>query len=310
MTEVILAHGCDIEDTIGFSGQANALFELCYHWPLDQAHTPTADIALDYLSNIGYELEKKNHTGQTPLLWTASSYQPQVIKCLRAFIRKGANQNAIDSSGRGVVHSALAAPHIFDGWRTLTITTHGVHVTKLYGLPHLIYRTESTAHADDYRDQVLESSPFGEHEDASLFDSEAYLFQTDHHRTIQEIHDNPNDISTMDDSAPTGSTPVEDRTLEEYVLFLDPNGVEHLIKNPIHVLKTRLRYKLLTLLQAGCDPNLLDNAGASPSDCARRDGLWPQWSWALEKSGHIYDARNDRWIRVGRLENSQQFWSR
>ena len=254
-------------------------------------------MALEYLSNIGYELEKKNHRGQTPLLWTASSYQPQVIKCLRTFIRKGANLYAVDSSGRGVVHSALAAPHMFDSWRTLTITIHNVDVTKMYGLPHLIYRTGSTAHADDYRDQFS----FGEHEDASLFDSEVYLSQTDHYGTVQEIHDSTDDISTIFDSAPTGSSLVEDGTLEEYVLILDPNGVERLIKNPIHVLKTRLRYKLLTLLQAGCDPNILDNGGASPSDYARRDGLWPQWSWALEKSGHIYDARKDRWVRILRF---------
>ena len=93
---------------------------------------------------------------------------------------------------------------------------------------------------------------------------------------------------------------MEDTTLEEYVLMRDQNDVELVIKNPINILKTRLRHKLLTLLQADCDPNVLDNAGASPSDYARRDGLWPQWSWALEQSGHIYDARNDRWVRIER----------
>ena len=301
MTEVVLAYGCDIEDTVGFSAQANTLFELCYHWPIDQAHTSTLDRALEYLINVGYEVEKKNHRGQTPLLWTASSYQPQVIKCLRAFMRKGADLKAVDSAGRGVVHSALAAPHNFDSWRTLTIITHGVHVTELYGLPQFVYCTEITAHAEDYSDQVLESNPFSEQDDTSLFDSEANLVQTDHCATTQETHDSTDDITTMFDSAPTGSMPVEDSTLEEYVLMQDPHGVEHVIKNPINILKTRLRYKLLTLLQAGCDPNLLDNAGASPSDYARRDDLWPQWSWALEQSGHVYDARNDRWVRKGRF---------
>ena len=302
MTQVVLAHGCDIEDTIGFSAQANVLFELCYHWPIDQAPISTLDRAVEYLINIGYEVEKKNHRGQTPLLWTASSYQPQVIKCLRAFMRnKRADLNAVDSAGRGVIHSALAVPHIFDGWRNLMITTHGVHVTDLYGLPHLIYRTESTAYAGDYSDQVLESNPFAEEDYASLFGSEAYLFQTDQYATTQETHDSTDDISTRFDSAPTGSTTVDDRTLDDFVLMQDLHGVEHVIKNPIKILKKRLRHKLLTLLQADCDPNVLDNAGASPSDYARRDGLWPQWSWALEQSGHIYDARNDRWVRMGRV---------
>ncbi len=298
MTQVVLAHGCDIEDTVGFSAQANVLFELCYHWPIDQAPTSTLDGAVEYLINIGYDVGKKNHRGQTALLWTASSYQPQVIKCLRAFLRnKRTDLNAVDSAGRGVIHSALAVPHIFDNWRDLIIMTHGVHVTALYGLPHLIYRTESTAYAGDYSDQVLESNPFAEQDYASLFDSEAYLFQTDHYATTQETH---HDISTTFNSAPTGSTSVENSTLDDYVR-LDPLGAGPRIKNPINVLKTRLKHKLLTLLQADCDPNLLDNAGASPSDYARRDGLWPQWSWALEQSGHIYDARNDRWVRIGRF---------
>ena len=301
MTEVVLAHGCDIEDTVGFSAQANTLFELCYHWPIDQAHTSTSETALEYLIHIGYEAEKKNDRGQTPLLWTASSYQPQVTKCLRVFLRRGADLNAVDSAGRGVVHSALAVPHIFDSWRNLTIITRGVHVTKFYGLPHLIYRTDSTAHAEDYSDQVLESNPFAEQDDASLFDSEAYLFQTDHYTTTQGTHESTDDIITTNNSAPTGSSSMEDRTLEDYVLLQDPHGVDYVIKNPINVLKTRLKHKLLTLLQADCDPNVLDYAGASPSDYARRDGLWPEWSWALEQSGHIYDARNDRWVRIGRF---------
>ena len=302
MTQVVLTHGCDIEDTIGFSTQANVLFDLCYHWPIDQAPTPTLDRAVEYLINIGYEVEKKNQRGQTPLLWTASSYQPQVIECLRAFMRnKRADLNAVDSAGRGIIHSALAVPHIFDSWRTLMIMTHGVHVTKLYGLPHLIYRTDSTAYAGDYSDQVLESNPFAEQDDASLFDSEAYLFQTDHYTTTQGTHESTDDIITTSKSAPTGSTTVENETPENYVLMQDPHGVEHVIKNPMNVLKTRLKHKLLALLQADCDPNVLDNAGASPSDYARRDGLWPQWSWALEQSGHIYDARNDRWVRIGRF---------
>ena len=29
--------------------------------------------------------------------------------------------------------------------------------------------------------------------------------------------------------------------------------------------------------------------GATPSDYARREDLWPQWEWALEHSGYMYD---------------------
>ncbi|ERF68340.1 hypothetical protein EPUS_02796 [Endocarpon pusillum Z07020] len=61
--------------------------------------------------------------------------------------------------------------------------------------------------------------------------------------------------------------------------------------------KTRARYKLLTLLEAGCNPNVLDNDLASPSDYARRESLLPQWEWALVHSGYMYDEDKQEWIR-------------
>jgi hypothetical protein len=64
----------------------------------------------------------------------------------------------------------------------------------------------------------------------------------------------------------------------------------------MEVLKGRLRSKLLILLQAGCDPNVLDNKGKSPGDLAERLGLWPQWEWALTNAGYIYNSVNQRWI--------------
>ena len=88
---------------------------------------------------------------------------------------------------------------------------------------------------------------------------------------------------------------------EGYVLTYDYYGDALIVRDPLPILKTRLRVKLLTLLRGGCDPNVLDKDGYSPSDDARYHGLWPEWSWALEQSGHIYDARNDRWVRIGRV---------
>ena len=66
---------------------------------------------------------------------------------------------------------------------------------------------------------------------------------------------------------------VPDSPAYEYIVCKDFAGIEHFIKHPIKVLKTRMRFKLLTLLRANCDPNVLDASGASPSDYARRDGL-------------------------------------
>lgn len=70
-----------------------------------------------------------------------------------------------------------------------------------------------------------------------------------------------------------------------------------LIRNPIPILKRRLRFRLLTLLRAGCDPNHLDRDGRSPSDDARKHGSWPEWTWALLESGYAYNDDTERWVK-------------
>ena len=88
-------------------------------------------------------------------------------------------------------------------------------------------------------------------------------------------------------SGEDGSGEEEDKTDEDndaedlkipkgYVLCYDLEDELEIIRDPLPVLKTRLRFKLLTLLRAGCDPNVLDNKRNSPSDYARFHGLWPE----------------------------------
>lgn len=66
----------------------------------------------------------------------------------------------------------------------------------------------------------------------------------------------------------------------------------------IPMLKRRMRCKVLTLLQAGCDPNHLDNNGESPSEYAQREGISQEWTWALRKSGYVYDQDRDIWRKT------------
>ena len=88
---------------------------------------------------------------------------------------------------------------------------------------------------------------------------------------------------------------------EGYVLCYDSGGESlKIIRKPLPIVKTRLRFKLLTLLRAGCDPNLLDHDGNSPSDDAEYHGLWPEWTWALLNAGYVFEEDSDRWVK--RLE--------
>jgi len=281
MTDMVLTHGCDIQDTIGYSAKANALFEMSYYWPMDRADPLLPAKALDYLIGIGYELEQKNQEGQTPFLWTTSAYQPQVIKCLRVFIERKANVHATDRAGRGALHCALLAPHILEGWKSKRLMGRDVPISEFYYLPSHHYHTEDTSHAEDYVHHELHSitGPTGI-DDTLTFSVE------------------PERLEPLQINLPAGGTSaLEDQEALGYVVSKDINGNEAFIQDPVKVLKTRMMFKLLTILGAGCDPNMLDLAGLTPSDYARRDGLWTQWIWALENSGYEYEVRNDRWIK-------------
>ena len=321
MTDAALSYGCDIEDVTGYMPEvANALFEIVRWCHLKEPHLSVPEKAIKYLIKVGYDLERRNSEGLTPLLHAANSYQPQVIQCLKTYVNIGADINATDALGRGALHSALAVPQCFDHWRTLRLTNYIIHdILSYYYVPVCAFGTEHSGYTKDYEDVGLDPTPLepkllaerpirrgkvclGNCPSSRLYrlksDPNAALFRLDW--TV------PSDACgcgiDFDDYAaePTvsGELCVPDGSTYEHIVCMDFSGTEHFIRHPIKVLKTRLRFKLLTLLQANCDPNLVDNSGASPSDYARRDGLWPQWHWALKNTGFSYDPEIDRWVRV------------
>ena len=89
------------------------------------------------------------------------------------------------------------------------------------------------------------------------------------------------------------STPEDD--MLEYIICRDYDRVSNDMLNPSRVLKLRLRYVLLILLEAGCNPNMLDDKGKSPNDYAERDDLLPQREWALRRAGYV--LVNGKWAR-------------
>lgn len=83
----------------------------------------------------------------------------------------------------------------------------------------------------------------------------------------------------------------------EYIFCKDLEGLKHRIRDPIGVLKARLRFVLLILLRNGCDPNSVDDRNKTPSDYASHNGIWSEWSWALERSNLVYNDRNHCYVR-------------
>lgn len=267
-TRLALNHGCDIEDTVSTnSSSANALFNVaCWDW----SH-PTIPIeTLEFLLNIGYNIEQQSADGLTPLLSAATQHQPHVVKCLRLFTRRGANPHATDLKGRGVLHCALDASGFFDDlFRTLNGSyledsyTPDPQADAFIWFARVSFNTEDNSHKEDYDDEGADPGP---------------------------LQDNiVNDMFHEADSAANEYS-------IDYIFCEGFDGALKKIRNPMQVLKERTMFKLLTLLQLGCDPNVVDHEGLSPSDTAREYGLWPQWRWALLNTGYIHH-RQHGWVK-------------
>lgn len=285
MTDAALQKGCDIEGSICHDPKtANALFEIGDWWSLEATHQAAPEKSIEYLINVGYDVEARNAAGLTPLLYTATTCKAHAVISLATLIRKGANVRAIDLAGRNALHCALAAPQIFDDWKSMRLVRFAEHtISNHYFLPAYVYHTQSLAHAEDYEDQL------GDHE-APQVDAEEDLFRRQSNDRCQCGFQAGDDLSE-------GQAVNHPRIGIPTIVCNDFAGAEHTIRHPIQVLKMRMRFRLLTLMNANCDPNAFDKAGATPSDYARRDGLWPQWSWALIKAGFEYNVRGDCWVR-------------
>ena len=303
MIRAALDKDCDIDASVSYDASvSNPLFEIEAWWSLSEKHRSVPEEAIEFLIGIGYDIEARNSAGCTPLLYTATSQKPQVVTCLRTLVRKGADINISDSSGRGALHCALAAPHHFDGWRTLRLTDFPQHSLQNHlFIPAYLYHTQNSTFASDYsqwQDDAIEDDELipkttNKWSSGSIQDPEES-------RQVNAVFGGCKcGFKASSDQEENQSTPnsfqkARMETCEDYA------GVKHKIRNPIQTLKMRLRFKLLTLLKAGCNPNVFDKAGETPSDYAQRDGLWPQWTWALKEAGYECVGGNNHWRRINR----------
>ena len=311
MTKAVLANGHNIEDTAAYDhDRASPLFEVNEFWSLDPAHSTAPEKVLSFLIDIGYDMEKRNAFGLTALLAATQAYRPQVVKCIRTLVRHGADINAVDFGGRGALHLALIGPSNLYGWKQLRhrLLTRDDVCDYLWPLK-IVYHTEDetaengvasglVSEQHETHPSKLQNPPGGLgrivnsqlkpfHQSEVIKDSGDRIFLTDSRTPDEDFNENskaPNEYPTV-----------------EHVICKDYYGVEHYIRHPIQVLKARLSIILLTLLQHGCDPNLLDEKGICPSEYAKRDGIWSQWSWALENAGYIFSPESNLWVNVSRV---------
>ena len=311
MTHAALNRGCDIEDAVSYNAyRANALFEVNESFSIDSVATMRA---LEFLIGIGYDLEKQDDVeGLTPLLHAVMAYRPQAINCIKTYIERGANVHAKNLKGQGALHCALIGPHSLHEWRgiRLEVRAEGDSFDDEWFLRG-VYHTDDDDPAEVYNSK--RGAGYVPHYFSSNPDMPSWMgtmqgspWPTSNY-TPKDLHDGypmanlfcremepayfPTSCSYDRSNADYASTPEDD--MLEYIISRDYEGVRHIIRNPIRVLKFRLRYMLLLLLEAGCDPNTLDDKGESPNDYAERYNLLPQWEWALRKAGYV--LANGQW---------------
>ncbi len=272
--------------------------------------------AINYLYSIGWDLEERNHHGQTPLLHAATECRPQVARCLKTLIERGAKLDARDETGRGSLHSALSPPRGLSDWvdpRCTSCSEEDHSGETNNDCLSSRWRTEDHRYAEDYydRESTLDTIFSSASPDISRLKSSLDVVGNSQLVVNPESNASAKQPTPIDLSSPGSNSDASSyaESISEiddddaYVYGACEEGAENSwIRNPMHVLKDSVRTKLKILLEAGCDPNDLDYAEKSPNDYAS-NGLWPQWLWALERTGYVFDGEQDRWIkRIGSAE--------
>ena len=119
ITQVVLDNDCTMDSADDRRLHAGPLSALVGTDRADIDASTLVD-AVDYLLSICWDLEDRNAYGQTPFLYAAATCGPQVARCLRTLIEKGARLDARDEMGRGPLLSALTSPLGTSNWIDLT----------------------------------------------------------------------------------------------------------------------------------------------------------------------------------------------
>jgi len=85
LTDAVLTQGYDTENLVCYNeNRADTLSDVIHCLSCD-FEAPKR--ALEYLLKLGYDIEKGDDEGSTPLLEATLSFRPPAIRFLKAFIR-------------------------------------------------------------------------------------------------------------------------------------------------------------------------------------------------------------------------------
>ncbi|KAM0799856.1 hypothetical protein BDR22DRAFT_854479 [Usnea florida] len=329
MTQLALDNDCSIYDANKKIELSSPLFSMMDYESIDDLDPSHMRDVIQYLTSIGYDLEESNKCGQTPLLLAASDVRPATTIFMEFFIERGARLDTKDGFGLGLLHAVLLSYlYLMDLGNDIHPDDKSKALKTAYGdrllnwnpwVPDVrdIYWELSSLlgqnHAEDCRPLESVSHHFSSARSISVCDSTPsnpdsgldversgrlglQASQVAAARSLSEVTSFLE--STSDAALGSEESILEANDVEGYVICKDDDGEERWIRNPVPILKARTAIKLKILLEAGCDPNMLDDDGLSPSDYAKR-GIWIRdaWFWVLRETGHTFDALGNRWIK-------------
>jgi hypothetical protein len=284
MVDVARQHGCEIESSSSqHLPEPNTLFE--WRGSLnDNVVDTSVSAAIEGVLAAGLGIEDRNCFGQTVLLYAANRCRHNYQAFLKKLISLGANIHAVDDLGRDVLRQVLK-----------------LRIGLLESYKNIFVKS------------ALLPKPFSDEfcidlDCVSIYPScveGTYAYHIRSPCWPDRNNDDPDiDYSLGHESEPFDPYGYGDDNRDSYVGDYDIDdftigkGIEDVEAGlPCGRQKTRVRFKLLAFLEAGCDPNLLDKFGDSPSYYAREEDLWPQWEWALTQTGYVYDEDKELWVK-------------
>jgi hypothetical protein len=270
--------------------------------------TKHLDDLVEQLILSGFDLDYQQDVERSPLLKVAQSGNFRTLTALQLLLKHGASVNLVDSRGRGALHYCL---NFSEGLKRFYL---GVcRAAKWRSKPLLRKETEDpvpSSHGDYDADAAFDDTTPSISGEESRDDASGHGDDDDHswYSDDEVSTESGYDLWSCGWCGAALNRRREDDDYDSLLHYCEIRDVDDLqMPEPVfdgdgyldnepepHLVRTRQRLKLQTLLEAGCDPNLLDGYGESPSDVAEREGLWPQWEWALDQTGWRYNAASGK----------------
>ena len=320
LSNIAIKKGCDLEDSSSIYDFApNLLFNTVEadwtgidHDGRNVNSTDLIDIFLDY----GCCIEQKNCDGMTPFLFTASEFwRSGMVSRIKSLLRRRAYPHAIDNKGGGALHVVLWAARRF--WlHTDLLVIDNLSTRSLDILGYRLYRYDDFQREDcddlhsafyedldtmqhQMRSERADRSGIGfwfeDHPAEPLDNDNSGIYATGSDGDVNCGDGSDGDGSDGDGSDGDGSD--GDGNIGEIYWTIEKREMAY------RVYQLRLRLMLFELLQAGCDPNLLDFEGKSPSHYAQPSRLWRHWTWALKHTGYVYEESTDAWVKPSQFDD-------